>query len=596
MKTRPVLIAILLLSLLGSYNRAVAQGTAFTYQGELSDSGGPLNGFYDLTFTLFDALTAGNQVPSGGPNPNLKSNVQVNGGLFTVTLDFGSSAFTGGARWLEITVHPHAGGATTTLSPRQQLTPTPYAIFAENVANAGISAAQLNTPGSPSSGQVLSYNGTSLFWAPPASGGFALPYNSGAVSSPSSLFTLNNTGAGPAAAFLGNVGIGTTTPGGTLSLFNSSSDLILKLEDRRADGSFSRFHSKESFYDYGGEATYVGLEHNYGEGPAPRALVFGTSADGNPPTEKMRLTRNGALGIGTTSPGGLLSLFTVTSDLLLKFEDRRADGSFSRFHSKESFYDYGGEAAYVGLEHNYGEGPAPRALVFGTSADGNPPTEKMRLTRNGNVGIGTTAPSKKLELHGAGDVELGLQSDDSGGRLWTVQSSNGGVSGYFQIIDRTAGLSRLQIGTDGTVSVGVLQINGADVAEPFELSAKDIPKGSLVIIDEENPGKVKLSDHAYDNRVAGILSGANGVNSGILLKQQGFNDGGQNVALSGRVYALADASFGTIKPGDLLTTSDTPGHCMKVTDHAKAQGAIIGKAMSALKEGKGMVLVLVSLQ
>jgi hypothetical protein len=68
------------------------------------------------------------------------------------------------------------------------------------------------------------------------------------------------------------------------------------------------------------------------------------------------------------------------------------------------------------------------------------------------------------------------------------------------------------------------------------------------------------------------------------------------VALSGRVYALADASKGAIKPGDLLTTSATPGHCMKVTDHAQAQGAIIGKAMSALKEGKGTVLVLVSLQ
>src|SRR5205823_10592065 len=113
--------------------------------------------------------------------------------------------------------------------------------------------------------------------------------------------------------------------------------------------------------------------------------------------------------------------------------------------------------------------------------------------------------------------------------------------------------------------------------EPFEISTKDIPKGSVVIIDEESPGHVKLSDRAYDNRVAGILSGANGVKSGILLKQQGFNDGGENVALSGRVYALADASYGAIKPGDLLTTSDTPGHCVKVTNHARAQGAIVGK-------------------
>jgi hypothetical protein len=58
----------------------------------------------------------------------------------------------------------------------------------------------------------------------------------------------------------------------------------------------------------------------------------------------------------------------------------------------------------------------------------------------------------------------------------------------------------------------------------------------------------------------------------------------------------ADASQGAIKPGDLLTTSAIPGHAMKVTDHLRAQGAILGKAMSALKQGQGLVLVLVTLQ
>ena len=80
------------------------------------------------------------------------------------------------------------------------------------------------------------------------------------------------------------------------------------------------------------------------------------------------------------------------------------------------------------------------------------------------------------------------------------------------------------------------------------------------------------------------------------MLQEGTLEAGQNVALTGRVYVQADASTGAIEPGDLLTTSDTPGHAMKVSDHAKAQGAILGKAMSALSEGKGMVLVLVTLQ
>jgi len=73
-------------------------------------------------------------------------------------------------------------------------------------------------------------------------------------------------------------------------------------------------------------------------------------------------------------------------------------------------------------------------------------------------------------------------------------------------------------------------------------------------------------------------------------------DGVYPVALSGRVYCWADASTGAIRPGDLLTTSSIPGHAMKVSDHTRALGAIIGKAMTSLEKGKGLVLVLVSLQ
>jgi hypothetical protein len=145
--------------------------------------------------------------------------------------------------------------------------------------------------------------------------------------------------------------------------------------------------------------------------------------------------------------------------------------------------------------------------------------------------------------------------------------------------------------------VKVLTITGgSDLAEPFQMSSDDIPKGAVVVIDDAHPGKLKLSGNAYDNRVAGIVSGANGVNPGITLRQEGLLEGGQQVALSGRVYALADAGTHPIQPGDLLTTSDTPGHVMAARDRARGQGAIVGKAMSGLKDGRGMVLVLVNLQ
>jgi hypothetical protein len=139
---------------------------------------------------------------------------------------------------------------------------------------------------------------------------------------------------------------------------------------------------------------------------------------------------------------------------------------------------------------------------------------------------------------------------------------------------------------------------GSDLAEPFKITAgkDEVPDGSVVVIDEVNPGRLKVSSQPYDTRVAGILSGANGVHPGIQMQQDGLMEGDRNVALTGRVYVQADASNGAIKPGDLLTTSSTPGRAMKVTDHVRAQGAILGKAMSSLSEGNGMVLVLVTLQ
>jgi len=117
-----------------------------------------------------------------------------------------------------------------------------------------------------------------------------------------------------------------------------------------------------------------------------------------------------------------------------------------------------------------------------------------------------------------------------------------------------------------------------------------------VVIDARNPGHLKRSAAAYDKCVAGIVSGANGINPGISLQQEGVLDGGQNVALSGRVYVKANTSAGPIAPGDFLTTSDIPGEAMKAADHDRAQGAILGKAMTALSQDAGTVLVLVTLQ
>src|SRR5690606_11811080 len=104
-------------------------GTGFTYQGYLDNGGSAANGLYDFQFKLYDTGAAGTQI-----GPTLTKNaVNVSQGLFTVPLDFGTGAFGGGARWLQIGVRPAGGGAYTTLSPRQELSPAPSALSLPNV-------------------------------------------------------------------------------------------------------------------------------------------------------------------------------------------------------------------------------------------------------------------------------------------------------------------------------------------------------------------------------------------------------------------------------------------------------------------------------
>jgi hypothetical protein len=109
-------------------------GTAFTYQGRLTDAGNPADGGYDLQLALFDAASGGAQVGA----TLTRDDVVVASGLFTVSLDFGA-VFTGDKRWLELRVRPGTStGAYTTLAPRQELTPGPNAVFSANVPWTGV--------------------------------------------------------------------------------------------------------------------------------------------------------------------------------------------------------------------------------------------------------------------------------------------------------------------------------------------------------------------------------------------------------------------------------------------------------------------------
>lgn len=140
------LLALFCTGILGLFitlNAAFAQGTAFTYQGRLNDQGDWANGSYDLTFALFNAGSGGNPVAGPVTNPA----VTVSNGLFTTSVDFGN-AFTGAGEWLEIAASTNGANAFNTLTPRQQLTPVPYAIIAGSltgtISGAGLSGSYTN--------------------------------------------------------------------------------------------------------------------------------------------------------------------------------------------------------------------------------------------------------------------------------------------------------------------------------------------------------------------------------------------------------------------------------------------------------------------
>lgn len=223
----------------------------------------------------------------------------------------------------------------------------------------------------------------------------------------------------------------------------------------------------------------------------------------------------------------------------------------------------------------------------------------------GFVGIGTAAPSWPLHVI----------PDGAGRGLRIGRDAAGSASVNIGVTNTTDNLPYIQSVQSEGGEYGVLSLNphggavkvrsliitgGSDIAEPYDIAStyEEPQPGMVVCIDAAQVGKLRVSSKPCDNAVAGVISGANGVNPGVVLTQKDtVADGKHPVAMNGRVWCWCDAdAAGPIQAGDLLTTSDTPGHAMKVCESRSANGAIIGKAMSSLDHGKGLVLVLVSLQ
>ncbi|WP_316504799.1 hypothetical protein [Nitrosopumilus sp.] len=142
---------------------------------------------------------------------------------------------------------------------------------------------------------------------------------------------------------------------------------------------------------------------------------------------------------------------------------------------------------------------------------------------------------------------------------------------------------------------GDIELLNADCAEEFSISSSSsVDPGSVMTISSED--ELVPCEKAYDQKVAGVISGAGNYKPGIVLDKQKSNKQRLPLALMGKVYCKADASYESIKVGDLLTTSETFGHAMKANDSARSIGSIIGKSLRALPDGKGLIPILVALQ
>ena len=239
---------------------------------------------------------------------------------------------------------------------------------------------------------------------------------------------------------------------------------------------------------------------------------------------------------------------------------------------------------------------------------------RVSITPAGNVGIGTANPGDRLDV-GGGNQVMGNNSAiyfrDNTGALANSMYFIGDSSNRLNIGAGNA--IRMTIASSGNVGIGTAspaamlhiagnaQVDGniaakyQDVAEWVKTGAALAP-GTVVTIDPQKQDQVLQANEPYDSRVAGVVSDK----PGILLGEAAADR--VKVAQSGRVKVKVDASYGSVAAGDLLVTSSTPGYAMRSTPvdmggtMIHRPGTLLGKALEPLREGKGEILVLLTLQ
>jgi hypothetical protein len=254
-------------------------------------------------------------------------------------------------------------------------------------------------------------------------------------------------------------------------------------------------------------------------------------------------------------------------------------------------HGHGGKNGVWGLTNSaadsgvFGQNDGAGAGVFGLSKDG--------------FGVRGDSTNGFAAVHGHGGKNgiWGLTNSAADSGVFGQNDGAGaGVFGFSKNGAGVRGLGKVAGRFEGDVEVtGDIRLVNADCAEEFDIvGLETVEPGTVMVLDRD--GRTRPSSEAYDKCVVGVVSGGGDYKPGIVLDRRDTGHERASIALMGKVYCKVDADYGAIEVGNLLTTSHTHGHAMKASDHARAFGTVIGKALERLPNGRGLIPVLVALQ